>query len=395
MKKIRITKTNIDALLIMLIIFCWNAPWPLWGFSSTLGFIISTLLFAFHFDHILSRKVPWLFLLLAVFPVFILIPSIRGGQFSNFIYVAIYMVCFSLPNTSLEKALRWTTKALAYIILFSLPLWLFHVFVHELPIYSSLDITGIKGAQTYMNNHIFFVENDLVPKTRFYSVFDEPGLLGTLAAFILFGNRYNLRKWENLIIFLGTLFTYSTAFYVLTGLGVALIYIKSPKKILLFSALFSAIVGAALFYLKDNKTFQDNVVYRFSENGVDGQLETRSSFYVNKAVEELFQTNDFVFGLGKKEIQDRKLTEGASYKNFLLQYGIVGFVVLLLIYITLLRGKYTKETISLLIIFTASFLQRPGAWTSWEMLLFCCIASALITGKKQQKSPIAIEEPSQ
>lgn len=392
MKKIKITKTNIDAFLIMLIFFCWNAPWPFWGVSSLLGFTISSVLFVFHFKHIITRKVPWLFFLLVIFPIFLLLPSIRGGQFSNFIYVAVYIICFSLPCESLTKALIWTTKVLAYIILISLPLWLIHVFVHELSPYSSIDITDIKGAQTFMNNYIVFVENSIVPKTRFYSVFDEPGLLGTLAALVLFGNRYNLRKWENFIIFLGALFTYSTAFYILTAIGVVFIYIKSPKKILLFSAFFLIITSAAFLYLQDNEAFQQNVVYRFTENGVDGQFETRSNFYINKAVDELFKSRDFMFGLGKKELQEKKLTEGYSYKNFLLQYGIAGIIVLLLIYVTLLRGKYTRENLSLLLIFIASFLQRPGAWTSWQMLLFCCIASTLSLNKKQKEQQTVIKE---
>ncbi len=57
-----------------------------------------------------------------------------------------------------------------------------------------------------MNNYLLFVTMATANTFRFYSMFDEPGVLGTLSAFVLFANKYDFKRKSNLIILIGAFF---------------------------------------------------------------------------------------------------------------------------------------------------------------------------------------------
>ena len=56
---------------------------------------------------------------------------------------------------------------------------------------------------------------------RLCAVYDEPGMVGTIAAFLLAGNRFRLKPLPCLVIFLGGLLSCSLAFIIMAFIGFA------------------------------------------------------------------------------------------------------------------------------------------------------------------------------
>lgn len=374
MNIIREIKRNPIPCLITAIVFTGNRPWFLWTYGAFIGFFLAIVLLIS-----VRKKLPhisvniWMFILFFLFPVFIFIPFFRGIHFSSWIYIIVFLCTFCITDNQFKKTLKYITSILSCIILISLPLWLIHIFITPLPVYEVYDLSEAKGADNViMHNYFFFVMNTSTLANRFYSVFDEPGVLGTFSAFVLFGNRYRI-NWKNVVILIGGFFTYSMAFYVLTALGVIITYWRRPA-ILLKIALPIAIIGSlGFFLLKNDLAFQQAVLYRLNDNKMSDLVESRNSYIVNQFFDKIAEDGRIFLGVGYDKMMDLNMFNGASYKHFIIEYGLAGLLTIALAYFLMLRKRYDFYTWGTYIMFAASFAQRPLLWSSWQIILFSCL----------------------
>ena len=194
---------------LALVVFFQNPPWPLWGCGLLLGYILPLLLVIYIYiqrrncyllQGVQQKRFPILYISLFFL---LIIPSMYGLKLSSIFIFITYILLFRVAQGELKHSLIVLTNIIAYVVLLSLPFWIFHVFISELPVYGEIDITEMKGNSYILDNHIFFLTYKGFDFFRFYSVFDEPGVLGTLSSFILFGNRYNFKQWQNVVILIG------------------------------------------------------------------------------------------------------------------------------------------------------------------------------------------------
>lgn len=363
---------NIIPFLVSSIICVQNPIWPLWknGLGIWIGYLLIVLLLFILKERKYNFSKFSVFVLFFSFWTFLVCPLRYSLPLSNIFILLAYLSAQKISSEEFKKALSYVTTFLSVIVTISLPMWLINTFVYELPIMGQLDLSQMKGAEYVYNNYIFFVTDVSKDYMRFYSMFDEPGVLGTFSAFVLFGNRYKF-NYKNSIILLGAIFTYSMAFYILTLIGVMFYSMTSIKKmlILLFSLL--SITYATYYFLKDDLAFNYAVISRIDSFGID-QIENRTDGMTNKYWEKFVSSNDLYWGLGSK----RPTLEGQSYKLFIIEYGIQGSLVLFLMYIVLMR-KFNKFTLCFFLIFILSFLQRPFAFRAWQIFLFSCVIAEL------------------
>lgn len=360
--------------LITAIVYTGNAPWFLWKYGAPIGFILSIILLISVRKKLSSVSANiWMFILFFLVPVFILIPFFRGIHLSSWIYIIIFLCTFCVSDNQFHKSLKYITNILSYIILISLPLWLIHIFIAPLPLYSIYDFSQAKGAENViMNNYFFFVMNDGTIANRFYSVFDEPGVLGTFSAFVLYGNKYRM-NWKYIVILIGGFFTFSLAFYVLTALGVIIIYWRRPIILMKIALPIAIIGGLGFIYLKNNLAFQQAVLYRFTENNVTDLVESRNADIVNHYFDKITEDGKIILGIGFDKMLDLALFNGSSYKHFIIEYGLIGLFSIAFMYFLMLRKRYDFYTLGTYIMFAASFAQRPLLWSSWQIILFSCL----------------------
>lgn len=375
MKLIREIRNNPIPCLVTAIVFTTgNTPWFLWKFGAILGFFLSiVLLFKVRNKLSLIPSNIWIFTLFFLFPIFILLPYFRGSHFSSWIYIIVFLCTFCIAETQFKKSLDFLTNTLSFVILLSLPLWLIHVFLSPFPIFSTYDLGQFKGGdRCIMNIYVFFVTNSETYANRFYSIFDEPGVLGTFSAFVLYGNKYRM-NWKSIVILIGGFFTYSMAFYVLTALGVIITYWHRPAVLMKIALPIAIIGGLGFIYLKNDMTFQQAVIYRITENNVTDLVESRNAYIVNQYFDKISQDGKIILGIGFDKMLDLALFNGSSYKHFIIEYGLIGLFTIAFMYFLMLRKRYDFYTWGTYIMFAASFTQRPLLWSSWQIILFSCL----------------------
>lgn len=364
---IKIIKINWVPFFLTCIIFCQNPIWPIWSYGLTISFILTPLIFGYLII-IKNRKfiftpTQWITIFLST-SVFIIFPLLTNQtSFSSYVTIISFLIACILTESEKIYTVKYVTFLLAIIIIISFPFWFFHAFIAPLPTYNEIDLTSMKGGDAIMKNHLFFVTFDNYAYERFYSMFDEPGVLGTFAAFVLFANQYNFKKKYLMVILIGGIFTYSLAFYVLTLCGYFFHLFKSKRNNFYSNILLVLFLCLIIFFIKDDDSFQNILVERLIN--IDDRVENRSAEVTGF---DNYSFIDSMFGKGHSFISKNYIV-GTSYKVFFLVHGILGAISLFIIYFSLIRHKLIYLYF-LLILFFISFMQRPEAFTAWQILLY-------------------------
>ena len=124
------------------------------------------------------------------------------------------------------------------------------------------------------------------------------------------------------------------------------------------------------YFLKDDIAYQQAIIYRLGDNSLEENLDRRTNYRVDRYYNNMVSTFDGLWGLGSKKIDALGLDEGQSYKRFVLEFGTLGLLSMLILYFLIIKTRYSYLSIGFYIIFFLSFLQRPFAWTGWQILLF-------------------------
>ena len=364
--------------IIVAIIFSYNPPWPIFGFSSEIGMMLSLLLLLGikkKKSHPLFPKHYFSLILLVIF--FIITHLFSGLSYSYFIYISIFYYCYKyLSDEDGRRVILWTTRILSVVLGISLVAWLIHNNLLTFPCWEYIDISEGKGAETIMGNYLFFVQNEnaLGLVNRFYSIFDEPGVVGTLSAFILFANKYDFKNNKQLIVIMfAAFFTFSLAFYVLTIIGYTYFLLKDRKINFLKLVFISIILLVFIAFVVQTEEFNLIIKYRFEE-GLGSSLENRTADNINEFYEKEMWSMDWLIGLGKSGMLTKGLLEGSSYKVFVLREGFFALLSLIFAYYSMIR-KRSLNIIAFFILFWLSFLQRPSAMNAGFIMIFAtCIA---------------------
>lgn len=363
---------------LMAFTVCMQNPiWPLWGIWGTwLGYSSVFLLYIImQKNKQLSIRASDLMILILMFFVFLIIPCFYAFRTSSLFIVLSYFLALNIDRINGKKTLDYISSFLYWVILVSLPAWLIHLNLFEFQNFGQLDLSEMKGAPYIYNNYILFVMDATRDYYRFYSVFDEPGVLGTLSAFVLYGNKYNFKRKENIVILIGCLFTYSMAFYMITLLGWLYQSAISFKRLIMSIVAIILVVGILVYFMADDQAFQQSVIERFTDVGLD-RVEGRTGSNVNVFWDKYIASSDVFLGMGTSFINDNLSGFGNSYKRFVIEYGLIGTILLIVMYFHLVK-RWNRLTLGFFVLFFLSFLQRPLAFSSWQIFVFIAVTSNL------------------
>lgn len=203
----------------------------------------------------------------------------------------------------------------------------------------------------------FLVTSDGLESFRFYGYFDEPGVIGTFSGTLFVINKCNLKDWKNWILLISGIVSFSLFFYLLIVIYVFLF--SSLKSKLLLAIIMFAFV--AVLIGTDNP-FNDLIIQRLNFEEMDDLsrlTRTDSDFdnFYNK-----FVNSDMIwFGYGSTYSEKVANQSGASYKDIIVDHGIIMFIiyiVALFFYYLSYKLKY-KQILFLLFIMSANIYQRP------------------------------------
>lgn len=200
---------------------------------------------------------------------------------------------------------------------------------------------------------------------RLCGVFNEPGLLGTLAALYLCADRINLKKISNIVLFTAGCMTFSLAFFVIIAIRILVMCIRQPKKLIV------VIVGVSLIAMSAPSVVpEDSQAYYLLERmGIvesDVRFDNRTTEELNRRVAEMSNSLTWLVGNGRGAAAT--LSEGAGNAGLTLAYfefGLIGVAVLFIppLILSYRRGKGSQDAMIFLLCFAASLYQRADLYT--------------------------------
>lgn len=309
-------------------------PWYMWGNSvrqiTTVITVCVTICIGLrepeHF-YVAKKHLVWAFLLL--FSLSWNVLGGDGGAVISLLKFFIWIYLFALIIEDKQYILRSITKWTALLLLLSLTFYLLF-YSGILSITPSLIIFD-KGQYVCSNYYAFMQYANLGHGTRFMGVFMEPGHMTMGIVPLIMANRFDLKNKYVWILFVSELFTLSLAGYVTLFAGYLLFHgsMRSLKPI--FGGV--AFIGV-LLYLIDLVGFSD-----YLQSLIWDRLEVRDGEIsgnnrVSAEFERVYQSFIHTSSVwtGNSGIDIGVYSGVSGYKKYLVQNGIIGLLLGLLVY---------------------------------------------------------------
>lgn len=286
-----------------------------------------------------------------------------------------------LPYDYLKDLLKFVTKWYAILLIPGLILYWISLFM---PVPSIG--TFVHDSYLPYKNHLFYLEYtyDGFRMVRFNAFFLEPGHQAIVSTFIMMANRFEFKRCPWLIVLLvAIIFSLSLAGYLLTVIGFLLIKINSIWKGLIALAALAAIVGGALTLSGGDNTFNEMIISRM-EYDKTGGIKGNNRFFNNTDYEFKRAIGTKYFWISVRDRANMKLIDGAGFKIYILHYGMVSAILVLLIYLgTIPPHPNLRYTVSFLVLIILCFMQR--AYPYWYAWLFPYIVGIYLAKDEEVK----------
>lgn len=292
-----------------------------------------------------------------------------------------------LPYGYLKDLLHFVSKWLAILLIPALLLYWALLFVN-IP---SLGTLTHPNYEPY-HNYFFYIKTtfDYGTFQRFNAFFLEPGHLSLLCTFLIMANRYQFRRCPWLwVLLISIIFSFSLAGYVLIALGYLFIRLDSIGKLLISLALAAAFVGGVLTWNGGDNAMNELIISRLEYDDTKG-IKGNNRFFDNTDYEYTKAEGTKYFWISVKGKANMKLISGAGYKIYVLQYGMIGVILALLFYLSLIPQKPNwRYTIGFLILFILCFFQR--AYPLWYSWLFPYVVGIYVAKGDKDNETLALE----
>ncbi len=254
-----------------------------------------------------------------------------GTQYHGFSLVFLLPSIFLLIPNTIKLSVFTTFEKLIAIVLFAGLLTYLLRFVVNLPSFSISPLNDLRRFNAYYV-YLFDVTQRIGIFPRFYSIFDEPGIVGTLCALLISYKPLSIKGFNNRMILLAGFFSFSLAFYSI--LLINYIYnlnIKYAFFVLIISVFY-------LVFIPEDNLLNTIIFSRLKivegtlsgDNRVNPYFATNYNNFVTAGGKDLW----FGRGVGAAGSDDYRNAGSNSYKVIIYQFGIIGIMLYLLFFIS-------------------------------------------------------------
>ena len=190
---------------------------------------------------------------------------------------------------------------------------------------------------------------------RFMSWFDEPGVVGSVSGILLMVKGLEFNKWETYVLLFSGFLSLSMAFFVILSVY---IFLFQNSKVKLVAAV---ILCTLIIICYSNDIISYLLLDRFNfENGTFAGMN-RTSDKMDLFMKDFLRSDRIWFGYGHNYSQTVVNAGGASFKDLIVNYGLIPFIGLLLstILYAVSKLKLSKELIVYIFMWFAIIYQRP------------------------------------
>ena len=221
---------------------------------------------------------------------------------------------------------------------------------------------------------------------RFCGLYNEPGLWGTIAALILCVEDLNFHKLSNILILVAGAFTFSFAFWVI----LVVYYVLSRGKF--FSTLWVIVVLAILYVyvvpkIETGNEAVDALIGRLTYEDGEFAGDNRSNEHLDYLLEKTLLSTKAFFGHGGGYIVHLGYDGSLSYKTYIVEHGILGFLLMYgsLLIAVLKYAKKNRYVLPFVLVFFLSIYQRPGVFSMVYMVILLGGIDQIMNQRKTHK----------
>ncbi|MBO4417831.1 MAG: hypothetical protein J5801_06930 [Bacteroidales bacterium] len=352
-------------------------PWPVYFFLGgtkqlILQFVISMLAYAMSPGSFKmrgrSRSISFFFLLAAIMGTY----GTFNAYLGTFIRCVPFLFFIAASDQIKTITLSAFNKVLYWILSISLVMWVLNLIGVPFPHRTLTTENSIY----YFDNYFFFVKNigifSIFP--RFQSVFLEPGYLGCISVFMIFLNKYNFRKWYN-IVYLGTvILSFSLAAWLLFFIGYIPYISQRGRGKWAYLLLLLVIVGAYYYFSHTSEVVQAMINERLVfENGEMVGYNRSGDAIKDVWRYNFWNTDKWMFGL--RERYDNLYDFGASVDlvAYIIRYGLFAAIAYIVFMLTCLSGNRSFRGVWFFII-SFAFVFRGYTIMFWDAFLMIYLA---------------------
>lgn len=363
-----LNKNKTEAWLCAILIFIISYPKWFWIDPIIVRTILPFCILIISSSQLRIRSGSWMMLAYAFQFIFILIFSITNQ--SNLVGIGFAFVsAISFIPLFFCKPEFWkqiTDKFILILAILLIPSIIEYLLATFFDINSQFSLIGecpSNPDRDYMGGlfNVYLSQSfNLLGINRFYAFYDEPGVLGNIIMVLLYIQKFDLKKWYNIVFLVAGLLTFSLAFYFAV-IAYYLIFGKMRTKIAFFAV--SALL-VAVFY--SNQDIYELVFKRMEfENGSLAGYNRENvdfAYWITTIPIE-----DYLFiGLGSA-----KTVYAASWKWVFALLGIIPCLMYLLsIEMNAIRLLgLSKNALICLILIVVIWIQRPFIYSFFYVFL--------------------------
>lgn len=237
--------------------------------------------------------------------------------------------------------------------------------------------------------------------TRFAGIYDEAGLVGTVAALCLVANQVNLKedKWSRwLMLFL--IISFSLAGYLLILIYYILKSIRQKQWKLPFVLAIILVGGYMLLTIKTNNALINTLQNRVQISGTSIMIvNNRETSQFNIGYSQFLNGNviEKMFGFGRgASLANRYMNGSSTYKCYIYNYGYIGFGMMVVTIIYLYRKYLCKiwkkhwSQFLLIVLFIISIYQRPSIYFPYYFIILYGGAAFLSRNQSTENREVTV-----
>lgn len=372
-----------SSIISAIILFYYTSPYFVWGemlnnnYIKTFLIYILGILFFKHRERFDKGKMALLF----IWWLIALVVYCFTGRYNINLWI------FSLPillfpflkNDFRNSVFDYFLLIYASVIALSLVFWFLAIGGIIAPYKTIAALNELKNLNYYVYP---FLVTDSLPVLRFFGVYDEPGVVGTLSGILLCINKFNSKDWKSIILLSSGLLSLSFFFYLLIPVYYMLYFAfqkKSMKKIVGLSVLLVLIVPLIHFVPVLNEKIGERLVWDSTKGSFAGDnrinQEVVDFYYMS-----MLNSGSLWTGIDNKEDYLMAVQGSSSFWSILIVNGLL-FVLLYIGFFTYYGYIYMNRHnywlfVLYLFVFLGVIYQRPSVFNYPICFLFICLARA-------------------
>lgn len=357
----------------MIIAFQSMFPWFFWNTQLLKGGFI--IIFLISSIHLLKRNLDMtMSLYMIVLALFTLLHAKFGEVdiLSSFNRLVSMLPLFIFPLFGLEYKRAFLKLLITfYALIMGVSLLFFAAWMSGVYLPHSQIQNPNPFYPPFDNYYFFIIVADMGIMTRFSSIFTEAGHVGMISALLLFLNGYSWRDWRNICMTIALIWAFSLAGYLLYVIGFILYTLAARKsayqKIRTIVLTLIGITAVVAVVGSLNRDIMDEKIFKRLEFSSTGGFEgdNRNNKYFDLVFDSL-EVEDLLVGMDQdKYVQKGLDVDNSSYKNFILKDGVIGLILIFVVFLLYLKRYPSRLGIAYFILLTLSFIQRP--YLLWEM----------------------------